>query len=121
MDRCQRVGNISHQNQIPQTPMIFCKIFDVWDINFMGPFLLSFGFLYILLAIVYLSKWVETKATRTNDSRVVTDFIRSHIFVYFEVPRVMVNDRETHFCNRTIAVLLRKYGVTHKVSVSYHP
>ncbi|XP_071921880.1 uncharacterized protein [Coffea arabica] len=120
-DRCQRVGNIARRDQMPQVPLIFVEIFDVWGIDFMGPFPTSFGFLYILLAVDYVSKWVEAKATRTNDSRVVADFIRTNIFVRFGMPRAIVSDRGTHFCNKTIAALFRKYGVLHRVSTSYHP
>ncbi|CAN6547410.1 unnamed protein product [Malus baccata var. baccata] len=61
-------------------------------------------------------KWVEAKATRTNDSKVVADFIRTNIFARFEMPRVIISDGGSHFCNRTIEALLRKYSVTHKVS-----
>ncbi|XP_071939292.1 uncharacterized protein [Coffea arabica] len=88
-DRCQRVGNIARKDHMPQVPMIFVEIFDVWGIDFMGPFPTSFGFLYILLAVDYVSKWVEAKATRTNDSKVVADFIRSNIFVRFGMPRAI--------------------------------
>nr|XP_027090491.1 uncharacterized protein LOC113711532 [Coffea arabica] len=120
-DKCQRVGNISRRDQMTQTPMIFVEIFDVWGINFMGPFPSSFGFLYILLAVDYVSKWVEAKATRTNDSKVVAEFVKSNIFVRFGMPRAIVSDRGTHFCNKTIAAIFRRYGVLHKVSTSYHP
>ncbi|CAN6560271.1 unnamed protein product [Malus baccata var. baccata] len=97
------------------------EIFDVWGIDFMGPFPSSYGFTYILLAVDYVSKWVEAKATRTNDSKVVADFIRTNIFARFGMPRVIISDGGTHFCNRTIDALLRKYSVTHKVSTPYHP
>ncbi|XP_071909585.1 uncharacterized protein [Coffea arabica] len=120
-DKCQRVGNISRRDQMSQTPILFVEIFDVWGIDFMGPFPSSFGFLYIILAVDYVSKWVEAKATRTNDSRVVADFIRSNIFVRFGMPRAIVSDRGTHFYNKTITALFRKYGVLHKVSTPYHP
>nr|XP_027067751.1 uncharacterized protein LOC113693402 [Coffea arabica] len=119
-DRCQRVGNIARRDQMPQVQLIFVEIFDVWGIDFMGPFPTSFGFIYILLAVDYVSKWVEVKATRTNDSKVVADFIRSNIFVRFGMPRAIVSDRGTHFCNKTIVSLFRKYGVLHRVSTSYH-
>ncbi|MCI84898.1 putative protein NYNRIN-like, partial [Trifolium medium] len=56
---------------MPQQPMFFCEVFDVWGIDFMGPFPASLGYLYILLAVDYVSKWVEAIPTRTNDSRVV--------------------------------------------------
>ncbi|CAN6547384.1 unnamed protein product [Malus baccata var. baccata] len=78
-DRCQRMGNISAKDQMPQNPILSVEIFDVWGIDFMGPFPSSHGFLYILLAVDYVSKWVEAKATRTNDSKVVADFVKSNI------------------------------------------
>ena len=68
----------------------------------MGPFPVSFGYVYILLAVDYVSKWVEAKVTRIDDSKVVTDFIKSNIFSKFGIPRALISDRGTHFCNRTV-------------------
>ena len=82
---------------MPQQPMLFSEVFDVWGIDFMGPFPVSFGFSYILFAVDYVSKWVEAKATRTNDARVVVDFVRSNLFCRFGVPRAIVSDQGTHF------------------------
>nr|KYP54988.1 Pol polyprotein [Cajanus cajan] len=59
----------------------------------MGPFPVSYGYSYILLAIDYVSKWVEAKATKTNDSKFVVDFVRSNIFCRFGVPKAINNDR----------------------------
>ncbi|CAN6586193.1 unnamed protein product [Malus baccata var. baccata] len=120
-DKCQRMGGISARDQMPQVSILNVEIFDVWGIDFMGPFPSSYGFTYILLAVDYVSKWVEAKATRTNDSKVVADFIRTNIFARFGMPRVIISDGGSHFCNRTIEALLRKYSVTHKVSTPYHP
>ncbi|CAN6554914.1 unnamed protein product [Malus baccata var. baccata] len=120
-DRCQRTGNIGPKQQMPQTPIFSVEIFDVWGIDFMGPFPSSHGFLYILLAVDYVSKWVEAKATRTNDSRVVADFVKTNIFARFGMPRVLISDGGSHFCNRTIEALLKKYNVKHKVATPYHP
>ncbi|KAM1972879.1 hypothetical protein FF1_019390 [Malus domestica] len=120
-DRCQRTGNLGQRDQMPQTPILVVEIFDVWGIDFMGPFPTSFGFTYILLAVDYVSKWVEAKATRTNDSRVVADFVKSNIFSRFGMPRVLISDGGSHFCNRTIEALLRKYNVMHRVATPYHP
>ncbi|CAN6542428.1 unnamed protein product [Malus baccata var. baccata] len=119
--RCQRTGNIGPKQQMSQTPIFSVEIFDVWGIDFMGPFPSSQGFLYILLAVDYVSKWVEAKATRTNDSRVVADFVKTNIFARFGMPRVLISDGGSHFCNRTIEALLKKYNVTHKVATPYHP
>ncbi|KAI3690179.1 hypothetical protein L2E82_48154 [Cichorium intybus] len=120
-DRCQKSGSISSRNQMPLTPILVCEIFDVWGIDFMGPFPPSFGFSYILVAVDYVSKWVEAKATRTNDSKVVVDFLKSQIFSRFGTPRALISDRGTHFCNRTLEAVLKKYGVTHRISTAYHP
>jgi hypothetical protein len=106
---------------MPLTNITVVEIFDVWGIDFMGPFPSSFGFLYILLAVDYASKWVEAKATKTNDAKVVSDFVQTNIFSRFGVPRAIISDGGSHFCNRTIEALLKKYGVTHKVSTPYHP
>ena len=51
------------------------ELFDVWGIDFMGPFPPSFGFVYILLAVDYVSKWVEAIATTTNNAKVVLKFL----------------------------------------------
>jgi len=60
-----------------QQPMLYCEVFDIWGIDFMGPFPPSFGFSYIVLAVDYVSKWVEAIATRTNDAQVVMSFVKS--------------------------------------------
>ena len=106
---------------MPQNKIIFCEIFDVWGIDFMGPFPSSFGNIYILLAVDYVSKWVEAKATKTDDSKVVADFLKDTIFARFGVPKALISDRGAHFCNRTITALLKKYHVTQRVSTAYHP
>ncbi|CAN6566335.1 unnamed protein product [Malus baccata var. baccata] len=120
-DKCQRIGNISARDQMPQVSILNVEVFYVWEIDFMGPFPSSYGFMYILLAVDYVSKWVEAKATRTNDSKVVADFIRTNIFARFGMPRVIISDGGSHFCNRTIEALLRKYNVNHRVYTPYHP
>ncbi|KAL9343158.1 hypothetical protein Peur_063589 [Populus x canadensis] len=120
-EKCQRTGNITHKNQMPLTNILVSEIFDVWGIDFMGPFPSSFGNLYILLAVDYVSKWIEAKATQTNDAKVVLDFVRTHIFDRFGIPKAIISDRGTHFCNRSMEALLRKYHVTHRTSTAYHP
>ncbi|GJR71682.1 reverse transcriptase domain-containing protein [Tanacetum coccineum] len=59
---------------------------------------------YILVAVDYLSKWVEAKALPTNDARVVVKFLKS-LFSRFGAPRAIISDRGTHFCNDKFARL----------------
>ncbi|XP_073017787.1 uncharacterized protein [Primulina eburnea] len=89
--------------------------------DFMGPFPVSFGNKYILVAVDYVSKWVEALACKTNDSRVVVQFLMKNIFSRFGTPRTIISDGGTHFCNRQFDSLLAKYEVRHKVATPYHP
>ena len=106
---------------VPLTHILINQIFDCWGIYFMGPFPPSCGYLYILLAVDYVSKWVEAIPTRTNDHKVVLKFIKEHIFSRFGVPRAIISDGGLHFYNLSFENLLKKYGVTHNVSMTYHP
>ncbi|RDY14045.1 Retrovirus-related Pol polyprotein, partial [Mucuna pruriens] len=104
-DKCQKGGvAITRRHEMPQQPILFYEVFDVWGIDFMGPFLVSNGYSYILLAVDYVSTWVEAIATKTNDAKVVVDFLKSNIFA------ALISDQGSHFCNRAMSSLLHKYG-----------
>ncbi|GKV16140.1 hypothetical protein SLEP1_g26822 [Rubroshorea leprosula] len=85
------------------------------------PFPSSFDKAYILVAVDYVSKWVEAAACPTNDARVVVKFLKSNIFTRFGTPRAIISDGGKHFCNRQFENLLANYGVTHKIATPYHP
>ena len=72
----------------------------------MGLFPSSFGNLYILLTVDYVSKWVEAIPTHTNDASVVVKFLRSHIFTRFGTPGALITDGDTHFCNKLVDKVL---------------
>ena len=95
------------------------EIFDVWRLDFMGPFPSSMGNKYILVGVDYVSKWVEAIASLTNDARTVIRFLKKNIFSRFGTPRAIISDGGTHFCNHQFENLLKKYGVTHKVATPY--
>ncbi|GJU90749.1 reverse transcriptase domain-containing protein [Tanacetum coccineum] len=119
-DTCQRQGKISQRDEMPQNAIQVCEIFDVWGIDFMGLFPSSRGNKYIIVAVDYLSKWVEAKALPTNDARVVVKFLKS-LFIQFRTPRAIISDRGTYFCNDKFAKVMSKYGVTHRLATAYHP
>ncbi|CAM8990052.1 unnamed protein product [Rhodiola kirilowii] len=120
-DKCQPVGNISARQEMPQVPILVNDVFDIWGIDFMGPFPPSCGFSYILVAVDYVSKWVEAKATRCDDAKTVVDFLRTNIFCTYGVPKAIISDQGTHFCNRMMASTLKHYHVHHRTSTAYHP
>ena len=120
-DKCQRIGSISKRDEPPLQPILEVKLFDIWGMDFMGPFLSSFSNLYILLAVDYVSKWVEVIPTQTNDAKVLASFLRSHIFTRFGTPRALITDGGTHLCNKLVDNVLRKYGVRHRTALAYRP
>ncbi|XP_070034946.1 uncharacterized protein [Nicotiana tomentosiformis] len=89
---------------MPMNPIQEVEVFDVWGIDFMGPFVSSYGNKYTLVAVDYVSKWVEVVALPTNDAKGVIGYLRKNIFTQFCTPR-----------------LLEKYGVRHKVAAPYYP
>ena len=117
----QAALNIKKKDRMPLQPVIEVEIFDLWGIDFMGPFSISNGYEYILMAVDYVSKWVEAIPTRTNDHKIVLKFIEQIIFSRFGCPRAIISDGGTHFNNYHFRSLLKKYGVHHRVTTPYHP
>ena len=106
---------------MPSTTILEVELFDVWGIDFMGPFPSSCGYKYIPLAVDYVSKWVESIQTITCDAKVVFNLIHSNILSRFGTPRAVISDEGSHFCNKLFASLLSKYEFMHQVSLAYHP
>ena len=120
-DRCQKIGNISSRNEMPLKGIMVVQIFDVWGIDFMGPFPQSFGNLYILLAVDYVSKWVEAVACLRNDTNTVVSFLQKNILSRFGTPRTIISDGGSHFANKIFSKLMSRYGIKHPRSLAYHP
>ncbi|GJU11235.1 reverse transcriptase domain-containing protein [Tanacetum coccineum] len=119
-EACQKTGNISKRDEIPLNNIQVWEIFDIWGIDFMGPFLKSHKFEYILVVVDYVSKWAEAQALPTNDARVVITFLKK-LFCRFGMPKALISDRGTHFCNKITEKTMKGYGVNHRFSTSYHP
>ncbi|GJZ50849.1 reverse transcriptase domain-containing protein [Tanacetum coccineum] len=119
-EACQKTGNISKRDEMPLNNIQVCEIFDIWGIDFMGPFPKSYKFEYILVAVDYVSKWAEAQALPTNDARVVITFLKK-LFCRFGMPKALISDRGTHFCNKIMEKTMKRYGVNHRFSTSYHP
>ena len=77
------MGNLSRRNEMPLQGILMVQIFYVWGIDFMGPFPSSFGNMYILLAMDYVSKWVEATTCPRNDAITVVEFIQRNILSRF--------------------------------------
>ncbi|KAL6327240.1 hypothetical protein AAG906_015590 [Vitis piasezkii] len=72
-DRCQRLGKLTKRNQMPMNPILIVELFDVWGIDFMGPF-----------------------------PMVVLKFLKENIFSRFGVPKAIISDGGAHFCNKPL-------------------
>lgn len=73
----------------------------------MGPFPHSFENSYILLVVHYVSKWIETVITTSNDTKVVKKFLLKNIFRRYETSRALINDEGMHSINRPLQVCLK--------------
>jgi hypothetical protein len=96
-------------------------IFSVWGIDFMGPFPNSEGCEYILVAVDYVSKWVEALPCVAADAMHSKKMFHEVIFPRYGVPRIVFSDGGSHFIDRTFQKALSKVGVDHQIATLYHP
>ena len=120
-DKCQRLGKIYRRHMMLLNLILVVDLFDVWGIDFMGPFPSSLRYLYILVGVDYVSMWVEAVPCMATDHRLVLKFLKENIFSRFGVPKALISDGGSHFCNKPFESLLTKYGVKHKVATPYYP
>ena len=115
------MGNISKRHEIPLHGIPVVKLFDVWGINFMGPFPYSFGNIYILLAMDYVSKWVKETTCPKNDANTIMGFLQRNILSIFGTPKTIISDGGSHFANKVFEKLMNRYGIKNIMSFVYHP
>ncbi|MCO5556627.1 hypothetical protein L7F22_010178 [Adiantum nelumboides] len=123
-DDCQRTKNHRGKDDMPLRPMMGARAFTKWGIDFVGPIAppaYKSHAQYIIVAIDYLTKWVEAKATTKNDAKTTAQFLYENIFTRYGLPIEIVSDRGTHFINEVIENLLDEFMVIHLKSTPYHP
>jgi transposase InsO family protein len=106
---------------MPLTSNLQIDIFDVWGIDFMGPFPNSEGYKYILVAVDFVSKWLEALPCRAVDAMPSKKMFHEVIFLRYGVPRIVISDGGSHFIDRTFQKALSKVGVYHRIATPYHP
>ncbi|GJR60971.1 reverse transcriptase domain-containing protein [Tanacetum coccineum] len=111
---CQRQGKISQRDEMPQNSIQVCEIFDVWGIDFMGPFPSLRGNKYILVAVDYLSKWVEAKALPTNDARFAKVMLKYRVTHRLSTAYHPQTSGQVEVSNRGLKIILeRTIGENH--------
>ena len=119
-DSCQRRGNkggIGYLN-----PIKVGKSFERIGIDFVGPLeRTKKENRYILVVTDYLTKWPEAKAMKEATAENVIEFIYKRIICTHGCPKVILSDRGTHFNNKLVEGLCKKFEIKHKLSSPYHP
>ncbi|XP_070009950.1 uncharacterized protein [Nicotiana sylvestris] len=93
---------------MPLNTILEVDIFDVWGIDFMGLFISSYGNRYILVAVDYVSKWVEAVALPNNEAWSVVAFLKKSIFTRFGTPLAIIVSVQVEVSNREIKSILSK-------------
>ena len=87
----------------------------------MGLFPKSKSYEYILVAVDYVSKWVEAMPCKAADAKNSKKIFEETRFPHFGVPRMVISDGGTHFINKNFHKYLSKHGIRHHIATSYHP
>ena len=81
----------------------------------------SFGNLYILLIVDYVSKWVEAISCPRNDANRAVGFIQRNILSRFEEHRTIISDEGSHFANKVFSKIMSRHGIRHVMGLAYRP
>ena len=87
----------------------------------MGPFLNSKNYEYILVAVDYVSKWVEAMPCRVVDAKNSKKMFEEIIFPCFRVLRMVISDGIFHFTDKNFHKYFLTYGIHHNIATPYHP
>lgn len=101
--KCQS-GSMLRGQEITLHGILEVKIFDVWGLDSMRPFVSSNNNIYILVSLNYVSKWVEPQTFPTNNVKVMIKFMKKSIFRRFGIPRAIISDEGSHFYNNAFDV-----------------
>ncbi|GAA0163576.1 hypothetical protein LIER_19406 [Lithospermum erythrorhizon] len=115
-------ANLIHQPPEPLHPTKVAWPFDAWGLDMVGPMPWSKeGYLYILVAMDYFSKWAKAKAIMSGRQEEVEDFIKTNIIYRYRVPKYIIIDNGKAFDNRMIKDLCNKFKIRKYHSTMYYP
>jgi transposase InsO family protein len=98
--------------------------FKKWAINFVGPINppgKRIGERYIIIAIEYLTRWVEARAVKDYSATTTARFIFDDIITRFGCPKILMSDQGIHFINNIVESLTEEFAVHHQKRTPYHP
>uniref|UniRef100_A0A2N9FG65 Integrase catalytic domain-containing protein n=1 Tax=Fagus sylvatica TaxID=28930 RepID=A0A2N9FG65_FAGSY len=119
---CQVQANLIHTHPTSLQNMATPWPFHTWGLDLIGPINpASGGYIWILVATEYFTKWVEAIPLRKATGAAVANFIREHIITRFGIPYKLITDNGTPFINKDVREVLEHYRVKHRRSTPYYP
>jgi hypothetical protein len=109
-DSCQRLGRPLLKNEMPLIPVNPNLVFETWAIDFVGPFPKQGRRTresYIIIAVEYVTKWVEPEPVPSCTKEVAAKFIYENIITRFGCPLTLISGQGSHLINQTIQILLK--------------
>uniref|UniRef100_A0A2N9EXH7 Integrase catalytic domain-containing protein n=1 Tax=Fagus sylvatica TaxID=28930 RepID=A0A2N9EXH7_FAGSY len=104
---CQMQANLIHTHPTNLQNMATPWPFHTWGLDLIGPINPpSGGYIWILAATEYFTKWVEAIPLRKATGAAVANFIREHIITRFGIPHKIISD------NAGIPTWRMCYGLT---------
>uniref|UniRef100_A0A2N9FLD6 Integrase catalytic domain-containing protein n=1 Tax=Fagus sylvatica TaxID=28930 RepID=A0A2N9FLD6_FAGSY len=119
---CQMQANLIHTHPTNLQNMATPWPFHTWGLDLIGPINPpSGGYIWILAATEYFTKWVEAIPLRKATGAAVANFIRQHIITRFGIPHKIISDNGTPFVNKDVREVLEHYRIKHRRSTPYYP
>jgi ribonuclease HI len=119
---CQMQANLIHTHPTNLQNMATPWPFHTWGLDLIGPINPpSGGYIWILAATEYFTKWVEAIPLRKATGAAVANFIREHIITRFGIPHKIISDNGTPFVNKDVREVLGHYRIKHRRSTPYYP
>jgi hypothetical protein len=109
---CQIFSLKMRAHPAPMFPVITVGPFTKWGIDYTTCNPPSArGHCYIIIAIDYFTKWVESMPTFKDDGETATLLLFNQIIARFDIPREIVTDHGSHFQNQMMSELTSKLGL----------
>ncbi|MCO5580351.1 hypothetical protein L7F22_034217 [Adiantum nelumboides] len=106
----------------PRQAVIANGPFEKWGIDAMGPLpRTANGKLYILVAIDYMTRWVEAQSVAKVNEKTVSKFAYTHICCRFGTPLEIVSDNGPGFRRGLLTEVCEELKISHRHSTPYYP
>ncbi len=119
-DSCQRRERSKNNNLLHPIP-VHSPFYQI-GIDFVGPLpRTQREKKYIIVAMDYLTKWLEARAVSEATAEAASQFVYEQIICQHSCPQIILSDRGTHFNNNMMKKLMEKFKINHLLFTPYHP